>query len=276
MRATNATALRRSVWRVPLAIYCAAVLAYLVVPIVAVMPLSFSSDSFLQYPIPGWSSRWYVDFFTSPQWVPALRNSLMVGIATTFLATPLGTLAAIGVVRLGPRLRPLILSILIAPLVVPGIVAAIGMYFAFAPLGLTNSYVGLVLAHTAVATPFVVIVVAAALEGFDPNLIRAGLSLGAGPMTVYFRIVLPLIGPAVAAGAIFAFATSFDEVIISLFIAGPTQRTLPLQMFDGVREQISPTITAAATLVIALSMALLGGAEYLRRRTYLRVLNAQD
>ncbi len=256
----------RSVWRIPLALYCIAVFAYLVVPILAVIPLSFSSDSFLQYPIPGISFRWYADFFASPQWVPALRNSLIVGLATTFVATPLGTLAAIGVVRLGPRLRPLILSVLIAPLVVPGIVAAIGMYFAFAPLGLTNSYAGLVLAHTAVATPFVVIVVVAALEGFDPNLIRAGLSLGAGPMTVYMRIVLPLIAPAVAAGAIFAFATSFDEVIISLFIAGPAQRTLPLQMFDGVREQISPTITAAATLIIALSMALLGGAEYLRRR----------
>ncbi len=255
-----------SVWPALLGAYCAAVLGFLVIPIFAVVPLSFSSDSFLQYPIPGLSLRWYEDFFNSPRWIPALRNSLLVGIATALIATPLGALAAIGIVRLGARVRPLVLGLLIAPLIVPGIVTAIGMYFAFAPLGLTSSYTGLILSHTAVSTPFVVIVVAAALQGFDPNLIRAGSSLGAGPLTVYLRVVLPVIAPAVVAGAIFAFATSFDEVIISLFLAGPAQRTLPLQMFDGVREQISPTITAAATLVIAISVLLLAAAEVLRRR----------
>ena len=246
--------------------YCAFVFLFLVVPILTVVPLSFSSDTFLTYPIPGFSLRWYEDFFTSPRWLPALMNSLMIAAATTLIATPLGTLAALGLVRVKFRLRPLFVSLLISPIIVPGIITAIGMYFVYAPLGLTNSYIGLILAHTVLAAPFVVIVVLAALEGFDPNVMRAGASLGAPPITVFFRIVLPSILPAVVAGAVFAFATSFDEIITAIFLAGPTQRTLPLQMFDGLRERISPTITAAATLLIVVSVLLLTTVELLRRR----------
>jgi putative spermidine/putrescine transport system permease protein len=246
--------------------YCAFVFLFLVVPILTVIPLSFSSDTFLTYPIPGFSLRWYEDFFTSPRWLPALMNSLMIAAATTLIATPLGTLAALGLVRVKFRLRPLFVSLLISPIIVPGIITAIGMYFVYAPLGLTNSYIGLILAHTVLAAPFVVIVVLAALEGFDPNVMRAGASLGAPPITVFFRIVLPSILPAVVAGAVFAFATSFDEIITAIFLAGPTQRTLPLQMFDGLRERISPTITAAATLLIIVSVLLLTTVELLRRR----------
>jgi putative spermidine/putrescine transport system permease protein len=246
--------------------YCAFVFLFLVVPILTVIPLSFSSDTFLTYPIPGLSLRWYEDFFTSPRWLPALMNSLLIAAATTLIATPLGTLAALGLVRVKFRLRPLFVSLLISPIIVPGIITAIGMYFVYAPLGLTNSYIGLILAHTVLATPFVVIVVLAALEGFDPNVMRAGASLGAPPITVFFRIVLPSILPAVVAGAVFAFATSFDEIITAIFLAGPTQRTLPLQMFDGLRERISPTITAAATLLIIVSVLLLTTVELLRRR----------
>jgi len=246
--------------------YCAFVFLFLVVPILTVVPLSFSSDTFLTYPIPGFSLRWYEDFFTSPRWLPALMNSLLIAAATTLIATPLGTLAALGLVRVKFRLRPLFVSLLISPIIVPGIITAIGMYFVYAPLGLTNSYIGLILAHTVLAAPFVVIVVLAALEGFDPNVMRAGASLGAPPITVFFRIVLPSILPAVVAGAVFAFATSFDEIITAIFLAGPTQRTLPLQMFDGLRERISPTITAAATLLIVVSVLLLTTVELLRRR----------
>jgi putative spermidine/putrescine transport system permease protein len=246
--------------------YCAFVFIFLVVPILTVIPLSFSSDTFLTYPIPGFSLRWYEDFFTSPRWLPALMNSLLIAAATTLIATPLGTLAALGLVRVKFRLRPLFVSLLISPIIVPGIITAIGMYFVYAPLGLTNSYIGLILAHTVLAAPFVVIVVLAALEGFDPNVMRAGASLGAPPITVFFRIVLPSILPAVVAGAVFAFATSFDEIITAIFLAGPTQRTLPLQMFDGLRERISPTITAAATLLIIVSVLLLTTVELLRRR----------
>ena len=246
--------------------YCACVFLFLVVPILTIVPLSFSSDTFLSYPIPGFSLRWYDDFFTSPRWLPALMNSLLIAAATTLIATPLGTLAALGLVRMEFRLRPLFVSLLISPIIVPGIITAIGMYFVYSPLGLTNSYVGLILAHTVLATPFVVIVVLAALEGFDPNVMRAGASLGAPPITVFLRIVLPSILPAVVAGAVFAFATSFDEIITAIFLAGPTQRTLPLQMFDGLRERISPTITAAATLLIVVSVLLLTTVELLRRR----------
>ena len=252
--------------RVAFYAYCAFVFLFLVVPILTVVPLSFSSDTFLTYPIPGFSLRWYEDFFTSPRWLPALMNSLLIAAATTLIATPLGTLAALGLVRVKFRLRPLFVSLLISPIIVPGIITAIGMYFVYAPLGLTNSYIGLILAHTVLAAPFVVIVVLAALEGFDPNVMRAGASLGAPPITVFFRIVLPSILPAVVAGAVFAFATSFDEIITAIFLAGPTQRTLPLQMFDGLRERISPTITAAATLLIVVSVLLLTTVELLRRR----------
>ncbi|MEO5765978.1 MAG: ABC transporter permease [Casimicrobiaceae bacterium] len=248
-------------------VYCACVFLFLIVPIVTVVPLSFSSDSFLIYPIPSFSLRWYEDFFTSPHWLPALMNSLLVAAATTLIATPLGTFAALGLVRMEVRWRPLFVSLLIAPMIVPGIITAIGIYFVYAPLGLTNNYAGLILAHTVLAAPFVVIVVLAALEGFDPNVIRAGASLGAPPLTVFFRIVLPLILPAVIAGAVFAFATSFDEIIMAIFLAGPEQRTLPLQMFDGLRERISPTITAAATLLIVVSILLLTTVELLRRRS---------
>ena len=229
--------------------FCALVFIFLVVPIVAVVPLSFNSGTFLTYPLEGFSFRWYDDFFTSPRWLPALRNSFIVGIATTAIATPLGTLAALGLVRAEFRLKPLVVGLLISP------------------LGLTSSRLGLVLAHSVLATPFVVVVVHATLQGFDPTLWRAALSLGAPPVAVFRKIVLPLIAPGVIAGAIFAFTTSFDEIVTTIFIAGPEQRTLPLQMFDGVREQISPTITAAATLLIAVSVVMLGAIEALRRRS---------
>jgi putative spermidine/putrescine transport system permease protein len=247
--------------------FCALVFVFLVVPIVAVVPLSFNSGTFLTYPLEGFSLRWYDDFFTSPRWLPALRNSIVVGIATTAIATPLGTLAALGLVRAEFRLKPLIVGLLISPLIVPVIITAIGIYFVYSPLGLTSSRLGLVLAHTVLATPFVVVVVHATLQGFDPALWRAALSLGAAPGAVFRKIVLPLIAPGVISGAIFAFTTSFDEIVTTIFIAGPEQRTLPLQMFDGVREQISPTITAAATLLIAVSVVMLGAIEALRRRS---------
>ena len=247
--------------------FCALVFIFLVVPIVAVVPLSFNSGTFLTYPLEGFSLRWYDDFFTSPRWLPALRNSVVVGIATTAIATPLGTLAALGLVRAEFRLKPLVIGLLISPLIVPVIITAIGIYFVYSPLGLTSSRLGLVLAHAVLATPFVVVVVHATLQGFDPALWRAALSLGAPPGAVFRKIVLPLIAPGVIAGAIFAFTTSFDEIVTTIFIAGPEQRTLPLQMFDGVREQISPTITAAATLLIAVSVVMLGAIEALRRRS---------
>jgi putative spermidine/putrescine transport system permease protein len=245
---------------------CAAIFAFLVLPIAAIIPLSFNAGSFLSYPLAGVSLRWYRELVASAHWTAALRNSLIVATVATALATPLGTLAALGLTRLSPRLRPLVMGVLVAPMVVPVIVLATGVYFLYAPLNLTDSYLGLILAHTTLATPFVVLVVNASLQSFDSGLLRAAASLGATPRYAMLKVLLPLIGPGVAAGAIFAFMTSFDEIVTAIFLAGPEQRTLPLQMFDGVREQISPTITAAATVLIVTSVLLLGTVELLRRR----------
>jgi putative spermidine/putrescine transport system permease protein len=247
--------------------FCALVFAFLVLPTLAVVPISLNPSAFLVFPTEGLSLRWYAALFDSPAWTHALRNSLMVAIATMLIATPLGTLAAIGLARMRSRLKPLLIGLFAAPMVVPVIIVAIAFYFLFAPMGLVNSFVGLVLAHTVLAIPFVVVVVHASLQGFDFEVLRAASSLGARPHTVLLRVLAPLIAPGIAAGAVFAFMTSFDETVVALFVAGPDQRTIPLQMFEGVREQISPTITAAATLLVLLSTLLLGAAELLRRRS---------
>lgn len=248
-------------------IYCALVFAFLMMPILAVVPLSFNAGAFLTYPLQGFSLRWYRDFFASPEWLASLRNSLVIALSTTAIATPLGTLAALGLVRMRSALRPLIYGLFVLPMIAPVIVIAVAVYFLYAPNGLANSFLGLILAHITLATPFVVITVDASLKGFDTALLRAGASLGAPPHYVFRRVLLPLIAPGVAAGAVFAFMTSFDEIVIAIFIAGPQQQTLPLQMFDGVREQISPTITVAATLLAVASASLLGVVEMLRRKT---------
>jgi putative spermidine/putrescine transport system permease protein len=249
-----------------LAVLAALVLLFLVAPIVIIVPLSFSSGSFLYYPLPGVSLRWYQDFFTSTFWLPSLWNSLIVGISTTVLATLLGTLAALGLWRTPFAGQRLILALIIAPMVVPVVIVAVGVYFAFAPLGLTDGYGGLILAHTTLAAPFVVVTVLATLSGFDRTLLRAAASLGARPLTTFRRVTLPLILPGVASGAVFAFATSFDEVVVALLIAGPGQRTLPRQMFAGINDNISLTITAAATMLIAISLLLMVAVGALRRR----------
>ena len=242
------------------------VLVFLIAPIVTIVPLSFSAGSFFYYPIPGLSLRWYEDFFTSSFWLPALRNSLIVGVSATVLATALGTLAALGLWRARFPAQALVLAILISPMVVPVIIVAVGVYFAFAPLGLTDGYLGLILAHTTLGVPFVVITVLATLSGFDRTLVRAAESLGARPLTTFRRVTLPLILPGVASGAVFAFAASFDEVVVALLLAGPGQRTLPRQMFSGINDNISLTIAAAATLLIATSLVLMAAVGWLQRR----------
>jgi putative spermidine/putrescine transport system permease protein len=249
-----------------LRVFAALAVLFLIAPIVAIVPLSFSSGGFLHYPLPGLSLRWYGEFFTSQFWLPSLWNSLIVGVAATVSATALGTLAAIGLWRARFPGRGLALAVLISPMVVPIVIVAVGVYFAFAPLGLTNNYAGLILAHTALASPFVVVTVFATLSGFDVTLLRAASSLGAGPLRAFFKVMLPLILPGVASGALFAFATSFDEVVVALFVTGPGQRTLPRQMFAGINDNISLTITAAATILIAVSVLLMLAVEALRRR----------
>ena len=258
--------LAERLWHYALWAFCILVLAYLILPILIIVPLSLSSATFLTFPLPGLSLRWYQELFTSAPWQLSLRNSLIVASAVTVLASTLGTLAALGLTRARLPGHGLLMALIVSPMIVPLVIVAVGVYFAYAPFGLTGSLFGLTLAHTALAVPFVVITVSATLAGFDPNQARAGASLGASPVVVFFRIILPLILPGVISGALFAFVTSFDEVVVALFLTGPAERTLPRQMFNGIRENISPVIAAAATLLILLSVLLLTTLELLRRR----------
>ena len=241
--------------------YTVLVLLFLIAPMLVVVPLSFTSGEVLTLPVPGFSLRWYEDFFTSGRWLTSTRNSLVVGLHAAAFATLLGTLAAFGLF-LAPahgrlKLGRLKLAILSLPLVVPAVIAGLAMYFAFAVVGLTSTLAGLILAHTVLAVPYVVVTVLASLQGFDRTQLRAASSLGAPFHVVLRRVVLPQISAAVAAGALFAFATSFDELIVALFIAGPEQFTLPRQMLAGLREFLSPTICAAAVLLTLVSLLLL-------------------
>ncbi len=258
---------RYRLWWYAMRVFVALVCVFLVAPILAIVPISFSSGSFLSYPLPGFSLKWYAEVFEPRPWMFALRNSLIVGSGATVLATTLGTLAALGLARANLPGRDAVTAFLISPMVVPLIITAVGVYFFFAQLGLTASFPGLILAHTVLAVPFVVITVTATLEGFDTNLIRAGQSLGADPVRVFRKVTLPLISPGVASGAIFAFAISFDEVVVAIFLAGPAQRTLPRQMFDGIRENISPAILAVATLLVVVALALMITIGLLKRRS---------
>jgi len=245
---------------------CLGVLGYLLLPIVAIIPLSFSDSSFLAYPVPGWSLRWYRNLMSSDDWARAARNSFIVAPSATAIATVLGTLAAVGLARTGFRGKGLLMGLLIAPMVVPIVVVGVACYLFFARLGLADTYAGLILVHAALGAPFVVTTVLATLQGFNHNLVRASLSLGAGPLRTFLRVTLPVIAPGVISGALFAFATSFDEVVVTLFLAGPDQVTLPRQMFTGIRENINPTIAAVATLLIAFTSALMLALEWLRGR----------
>jgi len=247
--------------------FCILVLICLVLPIFAIIPISFTSDTMLSYPMPGISLRWYIEFFHSVMWTLSMKNSFIIAFATTFLATALGTLAALGLTTADFPFKGVITGMMIMPMVVPIVISAVGIYFFFAWVGLTSTHLGMILAHTALATPFVVITVTATLQGFNRNQIRAGTSLGASPVTVFFKITLPQILPGVISGALFAFVTSFDEVVVALFIAGSEQYTLPRQMFAGIREKYNPTIAAVATMMIIVSIALLVTVELLRRRS---------
>jgi putative spermidine/putrescine transport system permease protein len=242
------------------------VLLFLMLPILVIIPLSFSDSTFLSYPIPGFSMRWYQNLIQSDEWMRAAKNSFIVAPLATLIATVLGTLAAVGLNKADFPGKGLLMAVLISPMVVPVVVVGVGVYLLFAQVGLADSYTGLILAHAALGAPFVVTTVSATLQGFNHNLVRASLSMGATPLMTFFRITLPVIAPGLISGALFAFATSFDEVVITLFLAGPGQTTLPRQMFTGIRENISPTIAALATILIVFSTCLLLALEWLRGR----------
>jgi putative spermidine/putrescine transport system permease protein len=260
-------------WHYSFRIICGLIFLFLIMPILVIVPLSFNAEPYftfnenmLRLNPDAYSMRWYEDIFNNPQWVHSIKNSFIVAVFSTLLATFLGTLAALGLSRAYMPYRTAIMGVLISPMIVPLIITAAGMYFFYSKIGLAQTFPGLIMAHTALGTPFVVITVTATLIGFDHSLTRASASLGADPTRTFFKVIVPLILPGVISGALFAFITSFDEVVVVLFLAGFEQRTIPRQMWAGIREQISPTILAVATLLITFSIVLMTVLEGLRRR----------
>ena len=267
--------------------FCFLVFFFLIAPLVAIIPISFSKSPFMLFtegmlawpPDPeAWSFRWYLymvgicedKVLTTPcgnKWMRGTVNSFFIGSISTLLATALGTLAALGLSRPHMPYKGLIMSILISPMIVPLIITAAGMFFFYAKINLVYTFTGIILAHVALSTPFVVITVTATLVGFDTNMTKASQSLGARPMRTFFKVSMRLILPGVISGALFAFITSFDEVVIVMFMASLDQLTIPKQMWAGIRQEISPVILCMATCLVALSIFLLTTVELLRRRS---------
>ena len=253
---------------------CTAIFLFLILPILVILPLSFNASDFFTFTKEmlaldpaGYSLKHYQDFFTNSDWQHALANSARIAPMATLMATTFGVLAAIGLSQSYMPARSAVMAILISPMIVPLIISAAGMYFFYSRIGMQGTYWGVVLAHAALGTPFVIITVTATLVGFDKSLVRAAANLGADPVRTFFKVQMPLILPGVISGALFAFITSFDEVVVVLFVGSASQKTLPWQMFIGLREQISPTILAVATVLVAISIALLTTLELLRRRS---------
>ena len=262
------------IWHYAFIAICAVVFLFLIAPLIVIIPLSFNSlpyftftEEMLALERDAFSLRWYEDFLSREIWRRSIANSLFIAVCATVLATALGTVAALGLSRPHMPFRAFIMGLLISPMIVPLVITAAGIFFFYAQIGLTGTYLGIILAHTALGTPFVVITVTATLIGFDHSMTRAAAMCGADPARVFFKIVMPLILPGVIAGALFAFVTSFDEVVVVLFVASVEQQTIPRQMWAGIREEISPTILAVATLLIVFSVAVMTTIELLRRRS---------
>lgn len=252
--------------------FAALMIAFLLLPLVAILPLAFTDSVFLTYPISGPSLRWFDTLATSDAWKRAIVNSLIIGTGATILATLVGTLAALGLRRELVPFSGLLRSIFLLPMVVPAVVLGVGMQILYARMGLASSYPGVIIAHAVLCVPFVLVNVSGSLASIDPALERAASSLGARPAAVFRNVTLPLAMPGILTGAVFSFATSLDEVVITLFVAGPNQTTMARQMFASLRENISPAIAAAAFVIIVLTFALVlvakgaGLAASLRRR----------
>lgn len=245
----------------------ALVLLFLVLPLLVVIVLSFSNANYLQFPPATLSLRWYHSYLNSGGWVTSTILSAKVAIAAMTLSTVLGTAAAFALVRSNFPAKSLVYGILLSPIIVPSIVTAIAIYFLFARMHLINDWLGLVLAHTVVATPLVIVVVSASLRGFNIVLERAAIGLGATSWTALRRVTLPIIMPGIITGALLAFLTSFDEVVIAIFISGTDTVTLPVRMWDGLWLEITPVIAAASTVIIALTVLLFAAIDLLRRRS---------
>ena len=245
---------------------------FLIAPLLVIIPLSFNAepyftftDGMLRFEQSAFSLRWYQSLVTNPEWSMAVSNSFFIGFCATVLATVLGTLAALGLNHPSMPLRRMVSALLISPMVTPIIIVAVGVFFFYSRVGLGQSHLGLILAHAMLGAPFVVITVSATLANFDYTLLRAAASLGASPIKAFWRVQLPIISPGVITGALFAFAASFDEVVVVLFLGGIDQRTIPRQMWSGIREEISPEILAVATLLIVFAILVLFAVEILQR-----------
>ena len=272
-------------WHNSFRFICGLIFFFLIAPIVIIIPLSFNAQDFFTFTPEmlaldpaGYSLKHYQDFFTNDDWLRPMKNSLIIAPFATVISVSLGTLAAIGLSQSHVPFRRAIMAILISPMIVPLIISATGMFFFYSQMGLwlestlgmsksLSGYIKVILAHAALGIPFVIITVTATLVGFDNSLTRAAANMGATPTRTFFRVQMPLILPGVISGGLFAFITSFDEVVVVLFVGAAAQKTLPWQMFTGLREQISPTILAVATILVIISIALLTTVELLRRRS---------
>jgi putative spermidine/putrescine transport system permease protein len=292
----HASPLERA-WRYTYLAICTLIFVFLIAPIIIVIPLSFNVEPYftftkkmLAFDPAGYSLRWYDTLLTygmqfpenvrdqawwrdawqNAAWIKAAKNSIIIGFFATITATALGTLAALGLSRPEMPFKRTIMAILISPMIVPVIITATGLFFFYSAIEIHKwgiPYLGIILAHATLGIPFVIITVTATLVGFDHSLTRAAASLGANPRTTFFRVIMPLILPGVVSGALFAFVTSFDEVVVVLFVGSTNEQTIPRQMWNGIREAISPAILSVATILVVISIALLASVEILRRRS---------
>ena len=276
MALPNHTPLNYRIWHYTYLFFCGLVFFFLIAPLFVILPLSFNAEQYIHFSAKmlaldpeGFSLRWYEDMIygTKNPWGLATKNSLIIAFFATIGSTVLGTVAALGLSSRHMPYKAAFMALLISPMIVPLIISGTAIFFFMAKVGLAATHTGIVLSHIILGTPFVVITVTATLSGFDHSVTRAAASLGSNPVNTFMKITLPLIMPGVISGALFAFVTSFDEVVVVLFLAGLDNTTIPVQMWTGLREQLSPTILAVATCLIILSTLILVTAELLRRRS---------
>ncbi|MPV85420.1 ABC transporter permease [Ostreibacterium oceani] len=268
----SATPIER-IWHYCFMLICAIVFFFLIAPIIVIIPLAFNAEPYftftekmLAFNPEGYSLRWYKDLLGSDEWMSSIRNSFFIATVSAFVATTLGTIAALGLHRKQMPYKATIMAVLISPMIVPLIISAAALFSFYSRIDLANTFTGVILSHVVLGTPFVVITVTASLSGFDERLIQAAQSLGANQKETFFRVILPLLLPGVISGALFAFITSLDEVVLVLFLAGPEQTPMTVRMFSGLREEISPTILALASILVLISICLLTTLELIRRR----------
>ena len=276
MALPNHTPWNYRVWHYTYLFFCGLVFFFLIAPLFVILPLSFNAEQYIHFSAKmlaldpeGFSLRWYEDMIygTKNPWGLATKNSLIIAFFATIGSTLLGTVAALGLSSRHMPYKAAFMALLISPMIVPLIISGTAIFFFMAKVGLAATHTGIIVAHIILGTPFVVITVTATLTGFDHSVTRAAASLGSNPVHTFRKITLPLIMPGVISGALFAFVTSFDEVIVVLFLAGLENTTIPIQMWVGLREQLSPTILAVATCLIVMSTLILVSAELLRRRS---------